>query len=484
MALYLLINNNMKSIAYLAFLLQIVSGALHAQSVEFVDNRWYETQEEAEKLAAQDAINGINLYPANEYPEQYQKVQSVLNEVYEAAKNNLSPYYKNIPPRPVVVLTDMDAMLPLRIDGEMRSSNILYIRKDSANSSSLRGVIAHEISHYILDHGKEDQEEEIETVKSITTTNIGESIICSTIEGYKTGIPEGLKEVVDFMLSKSMLIEEDTRDVPFDIQYDTDLTEALMTSSIFGKYDEKQPCQKASDLRDTIAVDIYAKYCSLRGIQECRIPEKVKGDLVQLTEEFKKEATLCLENENTYFQNKLKEKIGDDTFRMLSSFYESNDYSSFSRPRRAKFTIEQLFSNNNPMRILMNIYSHEKDSIDKDFKELGILKEDLRLLTSEDEADMLAQVILDDEVPNINSFAVSRLQYMTDEEKSYCQEKVSRREMPNYGFISDTHHSQCWRYWRSRKLKNELKNPEKKKLLIKTLLDRNLKALGTENFLN
>lgn len=106
------------------------------------------------------------------------------------------------------------------------------------------------------------------------------------------------------------------------------------------------------------------------------------------------------------------------------------------------------------------------------------------MITSEDEADMLAQVILMDESDNQNAFAVSRLQYMTESEKNYCQSKVGKGIVPNYGFLSDTHHSQCWRYWRSVKLKEELKNSSKKDLLVKSLLSRNLQESYREFYLN
>ena len=58
--------------------------------------------------------------------------------------------------------------------------------------------------------------------------------------------------------------------------------------------------------------------------------------------------------------------------------------------------------------------------------------------------------------------------------KSYCKEKVVKGIVPNYRFLSGIHHSQHWRYWRSIKLKNELRHNSMKELLIKTLLENNL----------
>lgn len=465
----------MKKIVFIALLFQAFSSLLLAHTVEYIDNRWYETQEEAESIAARDETNGIEIFNRNDHSDLYDKVELTLDSVYEEAKKILGPYYTNFPERPIFILTDMDALLPMRISGTMRSTNILYVSKKTTEGDALIGVLAHELSHYILDHGKEDQEEPIETVRHVSTNPNIDSVICSTVSGYGVEIESNVKELIDYMLSATTLVEEDTQGVPFDIQYDTPLIERLMTRSIFGKYNDKKSCQEAGDLRDTIAVDIYVKYCSFKGIQECRIPSDIKENLPQMISDFKSKAKQCLEGEEEHLYSTLKELVGEEGYQMLRGSFESDDYSSFPKPERAKSQVRLLFSDSNPMDRIINMHKFSANYLEKYFQDLGLNKRELRLITSEDEADMLAQVILMNEGDSKNSFAVSRLQYMSESEKGYCQDKVAKGEMPGYGFLNGIHHSQCWRYWRSVRLKEELEDKEKKDLLVRTLLTFNLK---------
>ena len=471
----------MKNILFIAILFQVFSSTLFAHTVEYIDNRLYETQEEAESIAARDEVNGVEIFHKEDHLDLYAKINSTLDSVYEKAKRNLAPYYSNFPERPIFILANMDALLPMHVDGSNKSTNILYVSKKTAKGDALEGVLAHELSHYILDHGKEDQGEPIETVRHVSTNPIVDSVICSTVNGYGNEIESEVKDLIDYMLSSTTLVEEDTMGVPFDIKYHTPLLEQLMSSSIFGKYLDKKSCEEAGDLRDTIAVDIYVKYCSLKGIQECRIPSDIKEKLPQMISEFKSKAKLCLEGEEEHFDATLRELVGDDLYQTLKGAFENNDYSSFPKPERAKSQIELLFSDKNPMDRIIDMYQFGVSYLDKNFEELKINKRELRLITSEDEADMLAQVILIDQDETKNSFAISRLQYMTESEKKYCQDKVAKDEMPKYGFLNGIHHSQCWRYWRSVKLKKELKDTKKKDLLIRTLLNFNLKPSTSDS---
>ena len=466
----------MKVIKLLIVFFQILSVSASAHVVEYVDGRWYETQEEAEAVAARDEVNGIEIYNKEDYPNIYKKIEETLDQVYEKAKKSLSPYYSNFPEKPVFILTDMDGSLPMRINGASRTTNILYVRKGTVEGDALRGVLAHEISHYILDHGREGQQDPIEEVKHISTAPNIDSIICSTLTGYETEIEPDLKDLVDFMLSAPTLFEEDTQSVPFDIQYDTPLIERIMTRSIIGKYNEKESCKKAGDLRDTIAVDIYVKYCSFKGLQGCRIPRELKDKLPQMISEFKNQARTCLEGEEEHFYSTFKELAGEEFFQITRDAFDDNNYSIFPKPERPKAQIELLFSNRNPMDRIFEIHKFGKEWLENRLVELDINKKDLRLFTSEDEADILAQVILFQEGNSENFYAISRLQYMSNEEKNYCESKVANGEMPNYGFLNQIHKSQCWRYWRSIKLKEELKNPSMKSLLVRTILQDNLKS--------
>lgn len=458
--------------------IQLLSLSSFSQSVEYIDNRWYETQEEAEKIAARDEVNITTVYSEKDHPELHRRVKLALDEVYQEAEKNLSGYYLNMPEKPIFIITDTDAMLPMRISGNLRTSNILYINKSTASGNSLKGILAHEISHYILDHGKEDQDEEIDTVKHISVSPNTDSVICSTVSGHGVEIESEVKNLIDYMLSTSALVEEDTKGVPFDIQDDSHWLEKLMTRSIFDKYSEKKSCKTAGDLRDTIAVDIYVKYCSFKGIQECRIPQDVKKELSKLTDEFKVEARSCLEGENDYFYSKVNELFGEEGYQMMRTAFDNDDYSEYPNPERTEASIKILLSGRNPIDKLIEVNQSGARYLEDRFLELGINKRNLRLTTSKDEADMLAQVILNGESDDINSFAVSRLKYMSEVEKKYCQDIVTNGGVPNYGFLTDIHHSQCWRYWRSVKLKQELRNSKQKNLLIKTLLENNLKRAG------
>jgi hypothetical protein len=465
----------MKASIIYFLLIQLFSLSAFSQNVEYIDSRWYKTQVEAEEIAARDEVNVTEVYSEQDYPDLYKRVKIALDDVYLEAEKNLKPYYSNMPEKPIFIMTDIDAMLPLRISGSNRTTNILYINKSTASGNSLKGILAHEMSHYILDHGKKNKIDEIEAVKHISVSPVSDSVVCSAVRGYGIEIQSEVKELIDSMLAATALVEEDTKGVPFDIQADSPWLERLMTRSIFGKYSEKESCKIAGDLRDTIAVDIYGKYCSNKGIQECRIPVAVKRELSKKIDEFKVKARSCLENENDYFYSKVKEIFGEEGYQFMRDAYDHNDYSEYPNPKLAASSIKLLLSQSNPIDKIIAINEFGVSYLENKFMELGINKGNLRLTTSEDEADMLAQIILNGESDGTNSFAVSRLKYMTEVETKYCQDKVSNGGVPSYGFLTGIHHSQCWRYWRSVKLKKELKNPSKMDLLVKALLNNNLK---------
>lgn len=80
------------------------------------------------------------------------------------------------------------------------------------------------------------------------------------------------------------------------------------------------------------------------------------------------------------------------------------------------------------------------------------LSDNIRYLSQEDQADEMAiKVLSQTKYPN----ALSKyfLSNASDEEVKQCKEIVDiQGNEPSFGRFSDTHHSNCWRYWRSQKV--------------------------------
>ena len=95
----------------------------------------------------------------------------------------------------------------------------------------------------------------------------------------------------------------------------------------------------------------------------------------------------------------------------------------------------------------------------------------------EDEADILGQIILKKDAPN--NFSAYFWNKLEEIDKEQCLQIIAHPALePIPGFSIDPHRSACYRFWRSRKLDQELnRSKEVESLLIERIVELNQENL-------
>lgn len=434
---------------------------------ELIDNRVIFNESEAVDYY----LTELNFphYSKSEKPKVFSLVQKVSNELLLSFNDTLKSNYSKLPPTPIILLTNKDggsAAMGISLNGETYNSNVIKIDTSQTTIEHLRPILAHEIAHYYLSHSQRHEAEE--AITSVYSEEVN-CISCNEVWNTNQEIVSKVGDLLSDIDTIGTLFFIDTQNIPISLfRNDGELPEIL----------EDMLKHSDSSIRSCSTAKSLSK--SLRGIilkSETIITQKIEMDsnskkrIEALATRLKVEATKCFDLTKIDFYKILRKHTGTD-FKSIIDYFNENEEEFDKLPEETKNNFSLISSDLNPFIKVIELYGSFTSNMYREIDSLQIPIEKINYLSTEDEADILAQIILN-RMDRNHSYSTMMLRHFNDVEKSTCYNVISNGNKPYQGYLKDDHHSHCWRYWRSTKLQEELEIKENEDFLIQKLLKVN-----------
>jgi hypothetical protein len=377
---------------------------------------------------------------AQEKPQESERLVSIFSEIWNSAQKEFSAYLQPFPEKPSLEILGSDYGAHYKSSSQSINIPPEYLELDD---TSLKSILAHELSHYFSDR--------FNLLSTSHLSQEGKVSVDSICEGYKNPLEEmsgdlmNITSKVDELQNRGLVIPlAQSEGISKYLQPFT-FSNEIMLKMLNDLSEKSEICRTAKD--QYIEINNILADCgpSLVGVDQCNFPKKTKKNIPGLLKSFEDTGRKCFLGHNT-----LLEKMIDESFL--------HPFTMLMGPLETKI-LSSIGTNPFDKLVALNIYNIMKlNVLTKRLKE-----NKLSHFNHEDEADILAQVILKD----LNYDALMRNRKVFKE----CNKIIKSGSSPSAGIIADPHHSSCWRKFRIEKLKEELKDPAKKDKLLQAVFD-------------
>lgn len=357
-------------------------------------------------------------------------IAQALVKKLSLAHGKINPFTNSLP-IPVVVIVESPEDTAFAAGYNAKEDTFplaVVISKDMLdNSEQIEGVMAHELAHLYLKHGKEDEMKDQkrwsievdnecnpvtdETFKDITTwINSFSSIGLTKEEAFEyLPTPRSIESAYSMIFGSLLSLADD--------KSCDELVKAK--TEWFNKTEE--------NLDSNILTYVFS--------------DDAKKEVSNLSKKLIQEIKVCLKDEKPSTLLELLAKALKKTPAQMSPFFDD-----LSENELKDYEEESKAFNSAPSMIegLQAAVKMNYDRMDAIEKTLDVKA--LRLFSVEDEADTLAVKALH----AMNKSPQGLNDYLLKDNENSCD--VDSQEAPEYGNLQDNHHSGCWRAWRNHKL--------------------------------
>jgi hypothetical protein len=427
------------------------------------DRTYFPTLKDAKNYIYKDCVESeIPTCQGLQFSQSNEKAKTILSALYDG--------FTKVNPELALKVGKMPQIIVLTIPNDLAFS---YNGVDEANAKNpylivisenmlldkeqAEGVLAHELSHAVIQHGDYDDEEGDSRWHYKNVAGKEERIVD----------PETISEIENWMTAfeyVGLIEDEKAGDLPATLAMDPDYSYLLGALVIKAGDQNVEECIDGYNLFVDRSTFLSARFDAMSSTFILSDEDKVVLD----TEGQK----LAVKLKHCYKEVKKEDK--EFSFEALMSYglgmslegyqdllsYEDDEGVSL-RYEQEKTTFNSYDNPVNGLMALMRKNKHEMQSVKK------ILDVDqLRFYSHEDEADISAVKILHamGKTPRgLNNFLIKSI-------KSECNAILENGEEPIYGIMLDDHHSSCWRKWRNNKLYESLQKDEAV-IVVKSLQD-------------
>lgn len=342
----------------------------------------------------------------------------------------INPSIKSLP-TPVVVILESpeDTAFAAGYNAKEDSFPLtIVISKDMlANSEQIEGVVAHELAHLYLKHGKEDE------MKDKKRWSIEVDNECNPVSD------ETFKDITTWINSFSSIGL--TKDEAFEYlptPRSIDSAYSMILGTIMSLADNKS-CDELVKAKTEWFNKTEESLDS--NLLSYAFSDEAKKEVSNLSKKLIQEIKVCLKDEKPSTLLELLAKSLKKTPAQMSPFFDD-----LSENELKDYEEESKAFNSAPSMIegLQAAIKMNYDRMDAIEKTLDVKA--LRLFSVEDEADTLAVKALH----AMNKSPKGLNDYLLKNDENSCD--VDSQEAPEYGNLQDNHHSGCWRAWRNHKL--------------------------------
>jgi len=449
----------MKFVIYITIGFLVTYTAICGQVIDdyYVFNDSRDGQKFIKKLYPESNINHIEK-KGNE--STFTKVSGVITELTQLYRRKYLE--KNIPDIHFSIVSNgafTTTAMVYYIDREARryrTSNFMVIEDKyaSGNLEQLYGVIAHELGHFIRNHGNDSFDNKYDDIIYYAYDNTADNCVACMVNFDEEGneLTKNVYELIDKISDHSSYYDVNTYEIPFTRfkNHEEKLVEILL--EMLDKTPNDSKCQDAKKSYKLLQSSIEIYDVKGVGLSNSKLDMAFK----YTAEEFKKNAGICFDGKRELFFNVLAKVLGNNGDEWLSKIASWQDHKKFSEYTEGMNSMQtelyqMLRDETDVYKIMEHMYKVGRLSIEEASKKIGFDIKNLRIVTQEDEADMEAISILKN---TKYPFAFSKLAYfeLKPNEKILCNNKEQKGEEVYYGSLHDPHHDICWRYIRSRKL--------------------------------
>lgn len=409
----------------------------------------------------------------------YQRIESIVEKVFAAYKNKLATKITNFPPTPVVLISPSfyggGGYTPIRLeDGRIGNSNILLFDElSSLSDNEIDSLVAHELAHYILGHtqsGLEDQ------VISVYDQEQDSCFTCAEMWNPNEEELKEMKTLANDAENIGELLFIDTRGIPINLVDDSNSFGKLLTQMLDDTNEKIDECYQAKNLLIFIKNNII-RNCD-HVFQSCSVNQMIKDNI----ELFKSHAYRCFFKDKNFNFYDSFEKVYQFSPQEVESDLNGNPAKRLAIPTEDLEDLSILVGNVNPFLKVIKLFERSEARAKKSAGHLPSLDR-LGFLTIEDEADTLGLIVTMSLQPDMKSDEWF-LRDASPQGKDFCKNlaaNTSGRMRIHQGFLSDPHHSSCWRFWRSVKVIEELRqNPQDEDRIIELILNNNMVITSSE----
>ncbi|MCB9060996.1 MAG: hypothetical protein H6622_05705 [Halobacteriovoraceae bacterium] len=413
------------------------------------------------------------LEPSNENEFIYKELEKYTLELYDRYSELLGPYFDMLPQIPHIALGHFNGVNGIGVsvfEGINYTQNIIRVDKESFETGHSYAILAHEMAHYFLNHPSQIQRSllihsiyEFEHSLPIASSHIWENDYTPQNTEEFISINRTIEKIGLFYLFPEFVL-------PFDFYISSNGLTGVMQTFLEESDPSNQNCKEAIEISDQIGDEILS-ICSA-GLQVCIHDKDTLINITELINNFETPAGECFKNKNQEFLKLVSFYFFDDAnLDDLKKKYNQGSIEYKNSFEAQFFAI--LYAEKNPLEIIKDLFKNAKAELEWKLSKTNLNFANIRTITMEDEADILAQIILENKNPQIS--AEYFWFYLNDYEKQQCRQIVDDQELePVPGLIIDPHRSPCYRYWRSLKLSRELKETkDSKKYLIENILKLN-----------
>lgn len=391
----------------------------------------------ATSKAAQDFVSASSLNSSDDpyvfvksNDPAYKTAATILKSVVEAHVK-LNPEYAKLPmPQLLLVKSPADTAEAAGFDPETKTFPfIVLISKEMlADPVALQGVLAHELAHIYLKHGK---------VKDSSNPSNWTYVDCGNSTPLSDENFDTVQTFIEATAKLGLTDNEAFLELPNTVSIDNGYLNFLDT--LVNKYNDK------------VCLDAKETY-------EGWLKSSEEGlDAAHFTFNFSNETADKVRFFSTHLSKKLHDCLANkphisymDLARKSWDIKKADEafiLRSMSPKERERFNEDERVFNSQPNMAdgLTELIRLNKNRVEESQAKIDMTK--IRFHSQEDEADILAVKAL----KRINVSPNGLNDFLTKEDS--CGDLTNE---PEYGTLLDSHHSDCWRAWRNTKLFSEL----------------------------
>ena len=445
------------------------------QAVLKWDDHHIFTRTEAENWLQEYSVED-EFYNRKKNTQLYKKYEAYADDIYKKYQELLKEEVAKFPPRPHIFIRKDEGGSYSKNIRDGKSTNIIALQIKDESEGDIYAILAHEMAHYILNHGNRSQETLDKEVSAYFDASTGHDLNPDCWNRQRKNIvgENSLKELFKSLqiIGDFGMIHDDSTPLPIIYEKPEGMEKVLIK---LAKESRKWgQCKQVGNALEVL-YDQTRKICNIKK-GTCDLSEKGLKDFKAASSRARKALLDCYQDVDIDLV-KLMFKHDETNWGNIESSYiemleEETKLEDLDHHTRE--VIKVKIQKQNPYLAFLKIEILVKSKIQNELKKLGLELNNFSYISTEDEADILSTLILIDSPYPLSAEQVW-LKRLNEEDKKECSyNHKSPRDRFSQGFrYADHHHSECYRAWRAGKIRLEINTPTKKEKLIRFILESN-----------